>query len=35
MRNVPEAQNEDNPLRPGTCVREVGDGTMVATTERL
>ena len=35
MRNVPEAQNEDNPLRPGTCVREVGDGTMVPTTERL
>ena len=35
MRNVPEAQNEDNPLRPGTCVREVGDGTMIATTERL
>ena len=35
MRNVPEAQNEDNPLKPGTCVREVGDGTMVPTTERL
>ena len=35
MRNVPEAQNEDNPLRPGTCVREVGDGTMIPTTERL
>lgn len=35
MRNVPEAQIESNPLRPGTCVCEVGDGTMVATTERL
>lgn len=35
MRNVPEAQNEDNLLKPGTCVREVGDGTMIPTTERL
>lgn len=35
MRNIPEAQTENNPLKPGTCVREIGDGTMVATTERL
>ena len=35
MRNVPEAQTENNLLKPGICVREVGDGTMVATTERL
>lgn len=35
MRNVPEAQIENSSLKPGTCVCEVGDGTMVATTERL
>ena len=35
MRNVPEAQIENNSLKPGTCVREIGNGTMVATTKRL
>ena len=35
MRNVPEAQKEDPTLRPGMCVHEVGDGTMVMSTSRL
>ena len=35
MREVPEAQKEENPIAPGSCVREVGDGRMVMSTERL
>lgn len=35
MRNVPETQNKKSILKPGMCVREVGDDTMVLSTERM
>ena len=35
MRCVPEAQTEQPKIEPGRCVREVGDDTMVLSTERM
>ncbi len=34
-RNVPEAQIENPILKPGMCVKEVGDGIMIGTEQRL
>ena len=35
MRNIPEAQTKNPILKPGMCVKEVGDGTMIQSTKRL
>ena len=34
-RNIPDAQIGDNLIKPGSCVHEVGNGTMILTTKRL